>query len=102
VRFNGDLKVQHLNSLYKLPRTSLVKRAQRFSVAAMAGLFPAFVRQLRSPAIESGWVNRLRFAFTFVLFAPMMAMMYMVSAPRRLLAQRAGHNHMPIEKAEST
>ena len=102
VRFNGDVKAQHLNSLYKLPRTSLIMRAQRFSVSAMMGLLPAFVRQLRSPAIESSWMSRLRFAFTFVLFAPMMAIMYMVSAPRRLLARQAGHNHMPIEKAGST
>lgn len=102
VRFNGDFKEQHLNSLYKLPRTSLVVRAQRFAVAAVAGLFPAFVRQLRSPAIESGWMSRFRFAFMFALFAPMMTMMYLINAPRRLLAQRAQHSHMPIEKAEST
>ena len=102
VRFNGDVKARHLDSLYKLPGKSLIARAQRFSVAATMGLFPAFVRQLRSPDIESSWMSRLRFAFMFTLFAPMMAMKYMVSAPRRLLAQRADHNHMPIENAEST
>jgi len=102
VRFNGDIKAQHLDSLYSLPRKSLMMRARRFSVAAMMGLFPAFVRQLRSPATESSWMSRLRFAFRFVLFAPMMSVMYLVNAPRRLLAQRAGHNQMSIEKAQST
>jgi len=102
VRYNGDVKEQHLNSLYKLPRTSLVMRAQRYSVAATARALPALVRHLRSPINESGWISRLRFAFMLLLLAPMMATMYMVGAPRRLLDQRAGHNHVPIEKAEST
>ena len=102
VRYNGDVKEQHLNSLYKLPRISLVMRAQSYAIAAMAGVFPALVRHLRSPVIESGWLSRLRFALMLVLLAPMMTMMYMVSAPRRLLAQRGGHNHVPMEKAEST
>ena len=102
VRFNGDIKEHHLNSLYKLPRTSLVMRAQSYSIGAIAGLFPALVRHLRSPIIGSGWFGRFRFAVMLVLLAPIMTMMYMISAPRRLLAQRAGQDHMLIEKAEST
>ena len=102
VRYNGDVKQQHLDSLYKLPRTSLVIRAQRYSIAAMAGMFPALVENLRSPVIESKWTDRLRFSLMLVLLAPLMTIMYMVNAPRRLLAQRGGHDHMPVEKAEST
>ncbi len=102
VRYNGDVKEQHRDSLYKLPRTSLVMRAQSYSIAAMAGMFPALVKHLRSPVMESGWMNRLRFALMLVLLAPLMTMMYMVNAPRRLLAQRSGNDHMPVERAEST
>jgi class 3 adenylate cyclase len=90
VRFNGDIKEQ------------LVMRAQSYSIGAIAGLFPALVRHLRSPIVGSGWFSRLRFAVMLVLLAPIMTMMYMISAPRRLLAQRAGQDHMLIEKAEST
>ena len=101
VRYNGDIKERHLNSLYKLPKTSLVMRAQGYSIAAVAGLFPALAKHLRSPVTESGWMSRLRFALMLVLLAPMMTVMYMVNVPRRLLAQRVAHNQVPLEEAES-
>jgi hypothetical protein len=102
VRYNGDVKEQHLNSLYKLPRKSLALRAQRYSISAISKMFPGLVRHLRSPLIESGTLSRIGFAALFVLLTPMMTMMYLISAPRRLLSQRAEHNHMSIGKVESS
>jgi len=102
VRYNGDVKQQHLDSLYKLPRSSLVARAELYSLAAMAGLFPALIKQLRSPVSESGWPRRLGFTLMVLLRTPMMAMMYLIGAPRRLLAQRSGRGSIPRGKAEST
>jgi len=103
VRYNGDVKQQHLDSLYKRSRASLVARAELYGIAAVAGLFPALFRQLRSPIVESGgWSKRFGFALLLMLRAPMMAMVYLVGAPRRLLAQRAGRNDMPATKTEST
>ena len=47
VRFNGDLKEKHLNSLYKLPPASLFLRAQGYAISATANAFPALIQQLR-------------------------------------------------------
>lgn len=101
VRFNGDIKQQHLDSLYRLPPASLAMRAWGFAISATAGLFPAMIRQFRSPAIKADWKSRLRFTLMGLLLSPMMAVMYMAYAPRRLLAQRLSHNYVPAEKAES-
>jgi len=101
VRFNGDLKEKHLNSLYKLPPASLFLRAQGYAISATANAFPALIRQLRSPAVKARWTSRLRFAVMGILLSPVMAAMYMIKAPRRLLAQRLRHNYVPMEEAES-
>ena len=103
VRYNGDVKQRHLDSLYRLPRASLVARAELFVITAVAGVFPALFRQLRSPIVESGgWPKRLGFALMLILRAPMITMMYLIGAPRRLLAQRAGRNDTPAARTEST
>jgi hypothetical protein len=103
VRYNGDVKQQHLDSLYKLPRASLVARAELYGIAAVAGVFPALFRQLRSPIVKSGsWPKRLGFALMLMLRAPMIMMMYLIGAPRRLLAQRAGRIDLAATKTEST
>ncbi|KPK31669.1 MAG: hypothetical protein AMJ66_08230 [Betaproteobacteria bacterium SG8_40] len=101
VRFNGDIKEQHLNSLYRLPPASLVMRGQGYAISAMASFFPALVRQLRSPAVKAPWTSQLGFAVMGVLMFPVMAVMYMIRAPRRLLTHRLRHNYLPIGKAES-
>ena len=100
VRFNGDIKEQHLNSLYRLPPASLFMRAQGYAISATAKLFPALVKQIRSPGVEAHWASRLRLAVTLVVISPMMAAMYLIKAPRRLLAQRLRHHYVPVEKAE--
>ena len=103
VRYNGNVKQRHLDSLYKLPRASLVARAELYGIAAVAGVFPALYRQLRSPIVGSeSWPKRLGFALMLILRAPMIMMMYLIGAPRRLLAQRAGRNDMPATNTEST
>ena len=102
VRYNGDVKQQHLDSLYQLPRTSMVMRAELYSLAAILGVFPALIKQLRSPAIESSLLRRLGFASMLVLRIPMMTLMYLMAAPRRLLARRAVRNNVPHGKTEST
>lgn len=103
VRYNGDVKQQHVESLYQLPRTSMMMRAELYSMAAIAGVFPALIKQIRSPAIEASRLRRLGFAVMLILRIPMMTMMYLVGAPRRLLARRAERNDMPrTEETEST
>ena len=103
VRYNGDVKQRHVDALYKLPRASLVARAELFGISAVTGVFPALYRQLRSPIVESGgWPKRLGFALMLILRAPMITMMYLIGAPRRLLAQRAGRNDTPAARTEST
>ncbi|MGD2140579.1 MAG: DUF2652 domain-containing protein [Burkholderiales bacterium] len=102
VRFNGDIREQHLDSLYRLPRTSLMLRAQAYSVSAVAGMFPALVKQLSSPASGTAWTGWLRFAATLVLRTPLIMLKYMINTPRRLLTRRAAHNYMPVGDVEST
>ena len=101
VRFNGEIKDQHRNSLYRLPRASLIMRAQRFALAETRNMFPALVKQLRSPAIKEGVLRRLGYASALVVLAPLVTIMYMVKVPRRLLAQRERHNYMAAGNAES-
>ena len=102
VRFNDDLKEEQRDALYERPRTSLVARAELYSLAAIGGLLPATIRQLRSPIVQSSWLSRFGFALTMVVRAPMMVMMYLIGAPRRLLARRAGRNESLRSKTEST
>ncbi len=102
VRFNDDIKEEQLDALYNSSRTALVTRAELYSLAALGGVFPALIRQLRSPAIKSGWLRRLGFAALLLLRAPIMMMMYMIGAPRRLLAQRARRNAVLRSETEST
>ncbi len=101
VRYNGDIKERHLDSLYKLPTPSLVLRAQAYSVAAVAGIFPAMLRELRSPTTTSTWLQRLGFSLMMVLRSPMMLMMYMVSTPRRLFGLRGDRSRLREGKTES-
>lgn len=102
VRYNDDMKEQHLDALYKLSPVTLTARAELYSVAAMIGAFPALVRQLRAPAIASSRMSWSWFALLFVLRAPMMALMYLIGAPRRLLSQRNKHQEKLHSKEKST
>ena len=102
VRFNGDIREQHLESLYRLPRTSLIMRAQAYSVSAVAGMFPALVKQLVSPKPDTASTGRWRFAVKLALHTPLIMLKYMINAPRRLLARQAAHNYMPVGDVEST
>ncbi|NIO39588.1 MAG: DUF2652 domain-containing protein, partial [Burkholderiales bacterium] len=78
VRFNDDMKEEHLDALYKLSRPALITRAELYSIAAVGGVFPALIRYLRSRSGKSGRQQRLSFAFMTALRAPMMMMMYML------------------------
>ena len=71
-----------------MPRAALTLRAERYVADTMLGMFPALVEQLRQSVPNVGWMRRVRFIFTVVLSAPMMAMLYFVEAPRRLLSNR--------------
>lgn len=102
VRYNTDIKEKQLDSLYSLPSASLMARAELYSMAAIAGAFPALVKQLRTPAIASGRMSWLRFTLMFVLRSPMMIAMYVIGAPRRLLSRRAERNALLRRKTEST
>jgi class 3 adenylate cyclase len=101
VRFNGDIKAQHRNSLYQLPRPSLIMRAQRYTLGETGRLFPALVKQLRSPAINAGFLQRLGYASALVILAPLITIMHMVKVPRRLLGQRGRHNYLAAGNPES-
>ena len=102
VRYNDDMKEEHLDALYKLSPAKLTARAELYSVAAMIGAFPALIRQLRAPAIASSRMSWSWFALLFVLRAPLMALTYMISAPRRLLSQRNRHKEKLLNKKTPT
>lgn len=89
VQYMGGVKEQHRDSLYKMPRTALTLRAERYVADNILGMFPALVTQLRQSMPDVGWMRRIRFTFTIILSAPMMAVLYIVEAPRRLLSNRA-------------
>ena len=101
VRFNGELKEQHRKSLYQLPRASLFVHAQHYALNEARQMFPALVRQLRHPAIKTGWLRRVGYASLLVLLAPLVTARYMISVPRRLFGQRARQNYFPAGNAES-
>jgi len=102
VRYNSDIKDKQIDSLFNLSPVSLTARAELYSVAALVGAFPALIRQLRAPAIASGRMSWLRFALIFALRLPVMMLMYMRGAPRRLLSRRARHREILRSKTEST
>jgi hypothetical protein len=102
VRFNDNIKKQQLDFLYERPRTHLLARAELYSLSAIGRLFPALIKHLRAPIVESALPSRLGFASIMVLRAPMMLMMYLIGAPRRLLARRAVRDQVMRGKAEST
>ena len=95
VRYNDELKEKHLDALYRLSPALLTARAELYSVAAIMGAFPALIRQLRAPAITSSQMSWWRFALLFVLRTPIMALGYLIGAPRRLLSQRSKHKSYP-------
>ena len=88
VRFNGDVKEEHREAMYQLPRTTLLLRSEGYVAKAMIDLFPALMRHLRKPIKAWSWPSRVRFTLSLLLRSPMMAMMYIFGAPRRLLATR--------------
>lgn len=102
VRYNVDIKEKHLDSLYKLPPATMALRAEGYAIAASAGLFPALIRELRSPTVETGWTRRLGFALMLILRAPVIIMMYMIGAPRRLFGFRNSRARLREGKTEST
>jgi hypothetical protein len=102
VRFNRDLKETQLNSLYNLSPILMAVRAELYSLAAIAGVFPALIRQIRKPAILSSRMKRLGFMLIFALRLPIMMVTYLIGAPRRLLAQRAARKTQLRSRTEST
>ncbi len=101
VQYMGEVKEQHRDSLYKMPRAALTLRAERYVADTMLGMFPALVEQLRQSVPNVGWMRRVRFIFTVVLSAPMMAMLYFVEAPRRLLSNRTNRAEAKARQAGS-
>jgi class 3 adenylate cyclase len=101
VRFMGEVKEQHRDSLYEMPPATLALRAERYVADTMLGMFPAMVKQLRLSAPKVGWMRRIGFAFKFILTAPMMAMLYIVEAPRRLLSNRTSRENAKIRQTDS-
>jgi len=102
VRYNGDVKEKQFESLYNLSPASLMARAELYSAAAIAGTFPALIRQLRAPAIASGRLSWLGFALMSVLRFPVTILVYAVGAPWRLLSQRAARNKLLRGRTGST
>ena len=102
VQYNDDMKEKHLDALYKLSPVSLTTRAELYSMAAMMGAIPALIRQLRAPAVTSSRMSWSWFALLFVLRVPIMALTYVIGAPRRLLSQRTRHKGKLRNKTEST
>jgi hypothetical protein len=102
VRYNGDVKEKQFESLYNLSPASLMARAELYSAAAIAGTFPALIRQLRAPAIASGRLSWLGFALMSVLRFPVTILVYAVGAPWRLLSQRAARNKLLRSRTGST
>ena len=88
VQYMGGVKEQHRDSLYKLPRVALTLRAEAYVADTILGMYPALIRQLRQSVPNVSLMRRIRFAFIVILSAPMMAIMYLIEAPRRLLSNR--------------
>ena len=89
VHFNSDLKEAHRELMYQLPRATLVLRTEGYVAKTMIDMFPALFRHLRKPVKWWSLASRVRFTLSLLLRSPMMAMMYVFGAPRRLLAIRS-------------
>lgn len=89
VRHIGEVRKRHRDSLYSLPRASLVLRAEVYVVLATLGQFVALFQQMRNPIVKVGWLRRAGFALFLTLLAPFMLLVGLFAIPRKLLLQRA-------------
>ncbi len=89
VRFNDDIKQRQRESLYGVSRIGLLARVGAYVVGTLMGMFPAMVRQMRAPVVETSRWNRLWFTIRMILRSPLIALEYSIGAPRRLFANRA-------------
>ena len=101
VQYMGDVKERQRESLYSMRPAALTLRAEAYVADTMFGMIPAMVNQLRRPAPNAGWLRRIGFAFKVVLTAPMMAMMYVIEAPRRLLSNRTNREDARVRQTRS-
>ena len=101
VQYMGEVKEQQRDSLYKMPRAALAMRAEGYVANTMFGMFPALLTQLRQSIPGTGWMRRFRFVLMVILSAPMMAMLYVVEAPRRLLSNRTSRAQARTQHARS-
>jgi len=96
VRYMGEIKEHQRDSLYQLSPTALALRAEGYVADTMLGTIPAMVKQLRQSAPNVSWMRRVGFIFKVMLTAPMMALLYIVEAPRRLLSNRTSREDARI------
>jgi class 3 adenylate cyclase len=102
VRYNRDIKEKRLDALYKQPPATMALRAGGYALVATAGLFPAMLKELRSPTNKTSLIRRIGFSLLLVLRAPVMIMMYMFGAPRRLFGFRNDRAQLREGKTESS
>ena len=102
VRYNRDIKEKHLDALYKQPPAAMALRAEGYALVATAGLFPAMLKELRSPTNKTSLMRRIGFSLLLVVRAPVMIVMYMFGAPRRLFGFRNNRTQLSESKTEST
>ena len=98
VRYMREVKEHQRDSLYQLSPTALALRAEGYVASNMLGMFPAMIEQLRQSIHHVGLMHRIGFVFKFILTAPMMAMLYVVEAPRRLLSNRASREDARVRQ----
>ena len=77
-------------------------RAEGYALVAIAGLFPAMLKELRSPTNKTSLMRRIGFSLLPVVRAPVMIVMYMFGAPRRLFGFRNNRTQLSESKTEST
>ena len=101
VRYMREVKEHQRDSLYKLPPAALALRAEGYVASNILGMFPAMIEQLRQSIHHVGLMHRIGFVFKVILTAPMMAMLYVVEAPRRLLSNRASREDARVRQTGS-
>ena len=102
VRYNGEIKEKHLDALYRQTPVSMTLRAEGYAIVASAGLLPALIKELRAPTQETSWLRRVGFSLMLLVRMPIIVVMYLIGAPRRLFEARNQRAQLRESKAEST
>lgn len=89
VRYNDGIKQHQRELLYRQSRMVLLARVGAYVVGTLLGMFPAMIRQMRAPVVETSRWRQLRFAIRMMLRSPLIALEYGIGAPRRLFANRS-------------